>query len=54
MPFKSKAQMRYLYSQHKDVAKRFASYGVPKNLPEHVKKPKKKRHGKLSEALRNS
>lgn len=48
MPFKSKAQQRYLFSQEPAVAKKWAKkYGVPKNLPEKAKpsskaKPKKK------------
>lgn len=44
MPFKSKAQMRYLYSQHPEVAKEFASKTTDfKDLPAKVskKKPKK-------------
>lgn len=37
VPFRSKAQMRFLFSQHPDVARRFAAV-TPKgaNLPEHV------------------
>lgn len=46
MPFQSKAQMRYLYSQHPDIAKRWARETTNiKNLPMHklgkVKKKKK-------------
>lgn len=44
MPFKSKAQMRYLYSQEPEVAKEFAdktSKKQLKKLPEKVKKKKK-------------
>lgn len=34
MPFKSKAQEKFLYSQHPDIAKRWQSkYGQPKDLP---------------------
>ena len=36
MPFQSKAQMRFLYSKHPEIAKRWAKeYGVSKDLPEH-------------------
>jgi len=39
MPFKSKAQMRYLYAKHPKIAKRWAKeYGTPKNLPSKKKK----------------
>jgi hypothetical protein len=42
MPFKSKAQQRYLFSQEPKVAKEWAKkYGVPDKLPEKVK-PKAK------------
>lgn len=38
MPFKSKAQMRYMFSQHPDIAKRWEDkYGVSKNMPNKVK-----------------
>lgn len=51
MPFESKAQVRYLFANHPDVAKKFAAATPPSsypNLPEHVKKhpKKKKRKGK--------
>lgn len=38
MPFKSKAQRKFLFAKHPDIAKRWASeYGKGKeNLPEHV------------------
>lgn len=43
MPFKSKAQMKFLFAQHPDIAKRWAKdYGVNPHLPEHVKKMSKK------------
>ena len=53
MPFKSAAQMRYLYATEPAVAKRFtdemkARHKSFKNLPEHVegaKKRMKKRKG---------
>lgn len=36
MPFKSKAQQKYLFAKHPKLAKEWADkYGVPKNLPEH-------------------
>lgn len=44
MPFKSKAQMRYLYAKEPEVAKEFAdktSKKKMKKLPEKVKKGKK-------------
>jgi hypothetical protein len=35
VPFRSKAQQRFMFSQHPDIARRWAAdYGVPKNLPE--------------------
>jgi hypothetical protein len=35
MPFKSKAQQRFLYAKHPDIAKRWQrEYGTPKKLPE--------------------
>ena len=44
MPFKSKAQQKYLYAKEPEVAKEFAEH-TPKSayakLPEHVKKKKK-------------
>ena len=34
-PFKSKAQMRFMYAKHPKIAKKWsAKYGVSKNLPE--------------------
>ena len=42
MPFKSKAQQGYLFSQKPKLAKEWAAkYGVPKNLPAKVKSPSK-------------
>jgi hypothetical protein len=42
MPFKSKAQMRMMFAKHPEIAKDWADkYGVPKDLPEKKKKPKK-------------
>lgn len=48
MPFQSDAQRKFLYSQHPDVAKEFASK-TPKgaNLPEH--KGKSKKHNKAQQ-----
>ena len=44
MPFQSKAQQRYLFSQEPALAKRWAKkYGVPKNLPQWVKKHQRKK-----------
>jgi len=43
MPFKSKAQARYMYSQHPELAKEFEAHTKSiKKLPEHVKKSAKK------------
>ena len=45
MPFKSKAQQRYLFAREPEVAKRFAKdtpKSAYKDLPEHVKKKGKK------------
>ena len=40
MPFRSKAQMRYLFSQEPKIAARWEDkYGISPNLPEHVNKP---------------
>jgi hypothetical protein len=47
MPFKSKAQMRYLYSQEPEVAQRWASRYGTKNLPERKIKRQKKRRKKV-------
>ncbi len=45
MPFKSKAQARFLFSQHPEIAKRWEKEFKQKisKLPEHVKKKKKKK-----------
>lgn len=45
MPFKSKAQQRFMFSQHPEIAKEFAD-ATPniKKLPEHVKRKKEERH----------
>jgi hypothetical protein len=43
MPFKSSAQEKYMMMKHPEIAKRWAKkYGMPKGLPKHVKKTKKK------------
>lgn len=41
MPFKSKAQARYMYAKHPEIAKEFSD-ATPsiKALPEHVKEKK--------------
>lgn len=39
MPFKSKAQQKYLYAKHPEVAEEFAAHTSKKqfkNMPEHV------------------
>lgn len=47
MPFKSKAQQRFMYSQHPGIAKRWAKETLSiKKLPEHVKTKEKKSHEK--------
>ena len=39
MPFKSKAQMRFLFKTNPKLAKKWSKkYGVPKNLPNKKKK----------------
>lgn len=45
-PFRSKAQERFLYARHPDIARQWqARYGQPKNLPARAKrKPTKKSH----------
>lgn len=44
MPFKSKAQERYLYANKPELAKEFAAKTPKKaKLPEHVKPKKKKK-----------
>jgi len=54
MPFKSKAQQRYLYAREPKVAKRYAeettsmSYG---RLPERVGKRKKKKFSDIAKGL---
>lgn len=43
MPFKSKAQMRYMFANHPTIAKEFMAHTPnSKNLPEHVKEKIKK------------
>ena len=54
MPFKSKAQQRFMFSQHPDIAKRWAHEmpkGSIKGLPEKAKKGGSKAKAKLA-ALR--
>jgi len=37
MPFKSEAQMKYLFAKEPEVAKKWAEkYGIPKDLSYHV------------------
>lgn len=43
MPYKSKAQMRYMHKKHPKIAKKWdKKYKVPKNLPEKKKSKKRK------------
>jgi len=47
MPFKSKAQQKFMFAKHPGIAKRWADkYGVSKDLPKKVKKPATKRRKK--------
>lgn len=39
MPFKSKAQARYMFAKHPAIAKEFAAHTNFGKLPEHVKTP---------------
>jgi hypothetical protein len=35
VPFRSRAQLRYMFARHPRIARRWADeYGVPKDLPE--------------------
>jgi hypothetical protein len=43
MPFKSKAQRRWMYANNPDMAKEWDSYGKSKYLPERVKPLKARR-----------
>lgn len=44
MPFKSKAQQRYLFAKNPEVAKEFAEHTKSfKKLPEHAKRKKAKK-----------
>jgi hypothetical protein len=43
MPYKSKAQVGYMHAKHPGVAAKWdKKYGVPKGLPKHAKKRKKR------------
>jgi hypothetical protein len=49
IPYKSKAQIRYMHAKHPDIAKRWDAEGYTgKGLPQHVKKKSKKakKHGR--------
>ena len=44
MPFKSRAQMRFMFAKHPEIAKRWVKkYGVPKKLTEKKKSYHEKR-----------
>jgi len=48
MPYRSKAQVRFMHAKHPEIAKRWDERyaGVDtKHLPEHVKKTKKGKRG---------
>jgi hypothetical protein len=48
MPFKSKAQMRFMFARHPEIAKRWTKeYGTPKKLPEHVLEKASKKGGRI-------
>ena len=49
MPFESKAQQRYLYAQHPEVAKEFASDMTKKQFEKLPEKKRKKRVDKAVE-----
>lgn len=43
MPFRSKAQVRFMFARHPKIAKRWAKkYGVSKRLPSKVRRRKKR------------
>lgn len=47
MPFKSRAQQKYMFANMPAIAKEFAAKTKNfKKLPEHVKKPKTKKKGR--------
>ena len=48
MPFKSKAQARFMFAKHPEIAKRWEDHtpGGIKRLPQHVAKHKPKGKGK--------
>ena len=53
MPFKSKAQQGYLFSQKPELAKKWADkYGVPKNLPPKVKPKAKSQSARLKSSTK--
>lgn len=54
MPFKSKAQQRYLYATNPKVAKRFSKEtpaSAYKNMPERVGKKKKRKFSDIARGL---
>jgi hypothetical protein len=52
MSFKSKAQARYLFSQHPEIAKKWAKEGYKtKGLPEHKHKKESDLHKKAIKML---
>jgi hypothetical protein len=46
MPFKSKAQEKWMFSKYPQMAKQWAAITNQKALPEKVKSKKKKKNGK--------
>ena len=50
MPFKSKAQARWMFSQHPEMAKEWASKTNIHALPERVKPKKKEKSGSETES----
>jgi hypothetical protein len=52
MPFKSKAQQKFMYAKHPEIAKKWEDkYGIPKSLPQHTKKKNKKVVKALKKAI---
>lgn len=54
MPFKSKAQQRYLYAKEPKVAERFAKEtprNAYKNLPDRVKRKKRRKFSDIAKNL---
>jgi hypothetical protein len=47
MPFRSRAQQRFMYSQHPEIARRWEDkYGISKNLPDRLTNKRRRRRRK--------